>query len=346
MRILFLDHPEHDYLSALLYMGLCEELGAESVVDWPVKATFHGKTYRGPVPCHAPDFIGTSEPLPWSKPQPEHGMTEAEILATHFDLIVLASPRQYNADALERLRASGWRPQQRFVMCDGEDYTTIRWDYIERFRPSVYFKTSFVREPFRSYDAEEARMTGLVRLVPFPMASTTGAVAPRPKNIDVAFLGGNNWRPGRVEGRDPTPLGRAALEERLASTFQSFVGGNIADRTQYMDTLARARVAVCVGGSGAEPLRTYEILSCPDTLLMRERINVIAHQPLVDGRTHVGWSTTREPPFDFTEVVDRIRWALDHEEERIAIAREGNTFCAEHYTPRARARQLLTEAFQ
>jgi hypothetical protein len=360
MKILYLDHPEPDYLSTLLYLGLCQTLGPDAVVDYPYKKTFHGLVHEYPSIYQtgpgSPDWrmtdagpVETRKPLDWMVAQPGREWSRDEVVAAlraaHFSLVILASPRTYNTAALaDLIGAIGRDKMPPLVLVDGEDYTTIRWDYVERFRPRVYFKTSFVREPFRSYDAEEARMTGLVRIVPFPMASTTGPIAARPKDIDVAFLGGNNWRPGRVEGRDPTPLGRQALVDHLAGTFQSFVGGNVADRTQYLDTLARARVAVCVGGSGAEPLRTYEILSCPDTLLMRERINVIAHQPLVDGKTHIGWSTTKEPPFDFTEVVDRIHWALDHEQERLAIAREGNAFCAEHYTPRARARQLLTEA--
>ena len=33
MRVLYIDHPEADFLSAIVFMGLCEQLGPGSVVD-------------------------------------------------------------------------------------------------------------------------------------------------------------------------------------------------------------------------------------------------------------------------------------------------------------------------
>lgn len=351
MNVLYLEHPVPDLLAAILYKGLCEEIGAENVVDHPWKALYHGVTFDGEGSVHSP--------FPWLPPVDPAKVAGAwsdDAVADQihtFDLVVLASPRVDNAAALQRiLDRVGRAALRRFVIVDGEDYTTVRWDLVERFRPDVYFKLSMVPEPFEVYPDLKARLAPTTRVVPFPLASPTEPLSPVAKEIDVAFLGGNYWRPARLRSEGVPWAGRpeseykAGLDARLRREFSSYAGSvkevPIA-HGEFMSILNRSRAAVCVGGYGIEPMRTYEILSCWDTMLVRERIPVIAPHPLVEG-THCAMFDTKDG-FDHDEVVRVIRHYLDHEDERQRVAAAGHELLVEHYTPRVRAKQLLTEAF-
>jgi Glycosyl transferases group 1 len=343
VKILYIDHPEPDQLSALVYMGLVQELGAENVVDWPWKHTFHGQVYEGPIPYDPPGSRGTAAPFPWMIPSPGRIWNDEEVFdrVNEFDLTVLAAPRAYSIRDLSRLINRTGHPR-RLVMTDGEDYTTVRWDVVERFRPSVYFKLSLVESPLEFYLDSKARVAHTVRVVPFPQAAPLPSPAPVPKDLDVVFYGGGNWQPHRRENVQPTePSQRPVLEAKLRAEFPAFAGGHNLGHDEYMATLNRAKVAVCVGGSGIEPLRTYEILSCPGTLLAREKIPVISPYPLVDGVNHVAFDGT-----SMDDIVRVVRQALEDEPRRERIAAEGNRLLQEHYTPQARAKQLLEESFR
>jgi hypothetical protein len=346
VRVLYIDHPTPDLLSGILYKGLCEEIGAESVVDYPWKALYHGYAYDGEGSVHFP--------FPWMKSvQGAAPWTEEAVAARvgDFDLVVLASPREKNARALDRLiERVGRAGLRKFAIVDGEDYTTVRWDFVGRYKPDVYFKLSTVPEPFEVYPAEKARLEASTKVVPFPLASPIEPMAMVEKDVDVAFLGGNYWRPAALRREGVAWTGpsereyKAALDARLAKEFSSYMG-SVKERpiahAEFMAILNRSKVAVCVGGYGIEPMRTYEILSCHETLLVRERIPVIAPHPLVDG-VHCAMFDTKDG-FDHEEIVRVIRHQLAHEDERRRVAVAGNVLLKEHYTPRARARQLLGE---
>jgi hypothetical protein len=276
--------------------------------------------------------------------QPTRAWSDAEVFGDigMFDLVVLASPRAYNTRDLARLIDRVGRPAlKRLVIVDGEDYTTVRWDLVEWFRPSVYFKLSLVEHPLEYYLDAKARVAHTVRVVPFPQATPLPSPAPVAKDLDVVFFGGGSWQPHRREGVPLTePSQRPVLEALLRQEFSSFMGGYLG-HAEYMAALNRARVAVCVGGSGIEPLRTYEILSCPGTLLARERIPVISPYPLVDGENHVAFDGTNK-----SDIVRVVREALADEPRRERIAADGNRLLNAHYTPLARAKQLLEEAFK
>lgn len=346
MRVLYLEHPTPDLLAAVLYKGLCEEIGPENVVDHPWKAIYHGVAYEGEGSVH--------HQFPWL-PVVTAWQRSDEVIAESiggFDLVVLASPRPDNTAALQRLiDRVGRSALRKLALVDGEDYTATRWDLIERFRPDVYFKLSMVPSPFEVWATEKARVEGSVRVVPFPLACPTAPMAPEPKTIDVAFLGGNYWRPAALRREGVVWTGpsereyKAALDARLSREFRSYLG-SVKERPiphgEFMSLLNRSRIAICVGGHGIEPMRTYEILACHETMLVRERIPVIAPHPLVEG-VHCAMFDTKDG-FDHEEVVHVVRRHLDDEDRRVRIAKAGNALLRERYTPRARARQLLSES--
>lgn len=331
MKLLWLDNPCGDYFAAMLYLGLTQELGAESVIEWPLI-----EYYRGP-----------GSPFEWLRVPPGRHVSDAEIFATlaSFDLVILASPRPENTDRMRQLIARvGRRALPRFVMCDGEDYSHCRWDLIQEFRPSVYFKTSLHPAPWKAYERERKQVESSVRVVCAPLCTTFDHVEPAEKTIDVCFLGGNNWNGPRREGiAEDRPKAKPILEDLLSRELPEFrlMLGNDHDRASYQRKLAASKIFVCPGGFGLEPVRSYEAMSCPDVFVLREAIQHLPPWPLVDGDTCVTWTDFRDVP-----ALCRHWLAPEREAERLAIARRGNALLTAHYTPRARARQVIEESFR
>ena len=330
MKVLFIDHPEADFMAATLYLGLCQELGAENVVDYPYKRSYHGEIHTYPS-CYERDFVGPFDkgvdgmghtgPFAWFPAQPGYERTHAEVCAEKFDLIILASPRRNNAAALEDIIATvGRAALPPLVFVDGEDYSDIRTDLIDRFRPSVYFKRELL---------ENAMHPG-VRILPFPFASPIGLQPSKEKGIDVLFVGGGTW-PSRTEACE-------ALQKSLGDRF---VGGTHVrfDHAGYIDAIARSKIAVSVRGHGWDTLRFWEIPSCANTMLVADRSPQNKPYPFEDG-IHALYFSSAE------ELVRTVQGALDNEPRRERISRAGNELLQTHHTAQARARQLLEESFK
>lgn len=340
MKILYLDHPEADFLSALVFRGLCEELGAENVIDWPWMPHFHGQVYEGPVP-HA--VIGHCAPYSWMPKNEESAWSDAQVFESFgtFDLVILASPRAYNTNAVRTLIAKFGRDNFRLAMLDGEDYTTVRWDLVQEFRPQTYFKTSLVPNPLEIYPAQKAIMQHQVRVLPCPLATTLSEPPEKIDKItDVCFLGGGNWRGPRREGQteDRKPL-KPELEKILLDSLPNskLVLGNV-PYEQYLSVVASSKIAVCVSGHGLEPVRTYESMGCRDTLVVREALPQITPWPLVDGQTCATFTSWEQIP-------EICKLWLQDDEMRSKAARRGFELIWQKYTPRTRAKYILTEAF-
>jgi hypothetical protein len=320
MKVLYVDHPEGDFLSAVVYMGLCQELGPDNVVDYPYKKSYHGiiHTYPTPYDLEPPDKIGVTAPFDWMVAQPGREWHRDEVIArlSEFSLVLLAAPRRYALAALEDLIAVvGREKMPPIAIMDGEDYTTVRTEMVEKFRPRVYFKRELCPNSYAGCHLE-----------PFPFASPMlTPVEPVEKDIDVLFIGGNTWA-SRTEACDA-----------LASAFgDRFVGGIKAHvpHPQYIQTLARAKIAVSVRGFGYDTLRVWEIPSCPGTLLVADRLPILRPSPLID-REHALYFSTPQ------ELVEAVRCALEDEPWRARIAKAGNEHVQKYHTARARAASLL-----
>lgn len=336
MKILYLDHPEADFLSAQVFIGLRQELG-EDVVDWPWMPHFHGQTYEGPVPASA---NGSCSPYTWMPQFSGTSWPDEEVFdrIREFDLVLLASPRTYNTERLRTLTACVGRSAFELAMMDGEDYTTLRWDLIEEFRPSTYFKLSLAQHPYEVWDTQtRERLSRNLRIVCCPLATTFVGPVSSEKTVDVCFLGGGNWRGHRREGvPEDRELLKPMLERMLCDEFPDkiLLLGNVRYE-EYAQALASSRVAVCVGGHGIEPVRTYEAMSCVDTLVVREEKDHLTPWPLVNGQTCLTFRSHDEIP-------KLCRAALTDENKRQEIAKRGNSLIWQHYTPRSRARQILS----
>jgi len=340
-RVLFVEHPESDYLSAVLYMGLCELLGPDNVCDFPHKPSYHGRAHTFPspyervvwpedmslVPAHArppgplPEGVAYTGPFEWMVPSPSEersmGQVLEELLTGEFDLVILASPRKYAIDALASLVQQLAPPRMPpTVLVDGEDYQDIRHDLVERFKPAAYCKRELL-----------SGKTCAAALHPLPLACPLWPLPQEEvsKDVDVAFLGG-----GSSAQREEVCQ---ALRSEFGDRFAGAVGGHVSHR-QYLASLARARVAVSVRGHGYDTLRYWEIPAMPGTLMAADACPLVRPEPFQHGRDSLVFHDTQD-------LVVHVRWALDDESRRAELARAGNEHLRRHHSAPARAAQLL-----
>ncbi len=336
MAVLYLDHPEADFLAAQVFVGLCRLLGPAHVIDYPYKASYHGEVHRYPSPYTSDPGTtpwsswdsgdGLTAPFEWMEAQPGKRHTYEEIggllLAKHFDLVLLASPRKYNTMALESLLASvGRHRMPPIVLIDGEDYTTIRWDLIEQFQPKVYFKRELVRDPFEVYHDAKARMLGKVRIEPLPLAPVRTA-AKTVTDTDVVLLGGSNC-----------PGGKAPYEDAVRRVTSSHLLGHVSF-DQFLASVSRARIAVALRGHSQDSLRSWEMLACDGPMVAVYRHTLLRPNPFHNGLHVAEFGSPAE-----LEAV--LRTYLADEPRRAAVAAAGHAHLLAHHTPEARARYLL-----
>lgn len=335
MKILFVDNTCingslcQDYLETLVYDGLCSVLGADNVVDWDYQVQFHEhKLY------------------PWTRLRSVKKWSDEEVRVhfPQFNLVLMGSVRTYAVDQMRKLKKLV--PRHRWptiAILDGEDYTAIRWDVIEEFEAEHYFKTSHVPNPLQVHVGGRP---GLLPKHPDTLRKTQIHSCPltttfdKPllnveKTVDVTLLGGNNWHGPLREGvSEDRPLLKPIVEEALRSAFPSLsiVTGNV-EYADYQRTLAAAKISVCVGGHGLEPIRTYESLTSPDTLVIRPKIEHLTPWALNEQNCVIFT--------DYNQIPELCRRWLDDEPARLQVARRGNDTGWNHYTPEARARYVL-----
>ena len=342
-RVLFCDHPESDYLAAMLHLGLCQVLGPENVVDYPYKRSYHGETHRYPS-VYATDPgssehrkwlagetpMGVTSPFDWYTAQPAREWSRQEVIDNlhGFELVVLASPRKNNGEALDDLiRARGRHEVNRLAFVDGEDYAEIRWDVIERFAPEVCFKRELVPGVRTLYPAQEATMRNRVRFEPLPFGYPGGRLpAAAERDVDVVMLSSGS-RPG----------GLGEWEAAVRRVTSSVVTGRIS-RADYLATLARAKIIVVPRGHGWDTLRLWESLACEGAMVLVERSPRLMPDAPVDGLQWVSFASA-------DELSAAVRsYLLNTEGAREIVARNGNALLWAKHTVRARAEFLLEKA--
>lgn len=343
MKILYVDHPEPDYLLTQVYLGLCQHLGPDAVIDYPYKKTFHGQVHEYPSiyqnTLNSPDWrmtdagpVETRKPFEWMPAQAGREWSRGEViealLSKQFSLVVLASPRKYNTEALADLIAAVGRDQlPPLVFVDGEDYDAIRWDLADQFRPSTYFKREMVAEPGDIYPVQRAAAQGGVRVLPLPFGAVTitPATAEVTLEADVVLLGGNNC-----------PGGTLPYETAVRAATHRYVFGYLS-LDAYVRLVSRSRITVALRGWGYDTMRLWEMLSIEGPMVAWHRTPLIRPEPLVDGRHLVEFGS----PEELTRV---LKTYLTDEPGRAAIAAAGHAHLKRHHTVLDRARYLLRES--
>ncbi|MBU0846451.1 glycosyltransferase [Patescibacteria group bacterium] len=374
MRILFIEHPEPDGGSTQLFMGLCQLLGDENVVDFPYKYCLHGqverlqnedvKVFMKENPTVFPNG-GYSDPYEWLIPSKgrEYHYEEIKEMVKNgaFDL-VLMTPRLVSTYYFRRLLQDCMSNIPGVIMCDFEDYHDIRFDITATFYPVIKVITKASYLPDNPGVFQQSRK-GKERIYPLPLSSP---LIDNPafrfddndenKIIDVHARFGltRSLRKDVVESLRRLKGFQGGIALPVPSTMRIENGEHICGdggRTvissldenvpymQYLQEIARSNISVSIGGHGLgrNPARQWEIPSY-NTLLLCEQQAIFYEHPFEDGKTCVFFNPELKD-----DVCRKAIYLLDegNETERKKIAKAGHEHLKKYHTCKARAKRLI-----
>lgn len=318
MKVLYLAHPEQDYLCYMTFNGLCELIGEENIILYPSKLSYlgyadftyllHNEGKRG--------FTGTS-PYIRSRRMRLYPFEEVVDEMSSIDLIVLSSPRNYPIHALQFIKnLYGNKVPKPLAFIDGEDGDNIRDDLIAEFNPQFIFKRELTHEIQGIYPLPFSAIV--------PHLDIYNDLLKIEKTLDVFALFGNTHYL-----REKTV--KFLLEQNLSNSYIGIDTGALPwqneDRFKiaplkgyedYLRTMASAKINVIIRGHGRDTVRYWEAASFETLMLIKDPGIVIPH-PYIDKVHCVYWD-------DENDLLEKINYYLLHESERIVIAKA----CREH----------------
>ncbi len=332
MKSLYLVEPQQDYGEFFLFSGLCEVLGKDNLVLYPMKLAYSGQSdlwYKLP----NENKLGISHPTPYIVPRPMriYPFEELVEVMNDFDLIVLSSPRYYPVHALRFIKQIFGNIPKPVAFVDCEDSEELRYDLIEEFKPQFVFKRELIKP--------------IPNVHPMPFSSCLpylpfwNDIKDLPKTLDVfALFGNTNVMRARVV--------KFLLEQNLTNSYVGIDTGALpwqdADRFKiapmrsyqdYLKMMASAKINVIVRGHGRDTVRFWEAASFESLLLIKDPGIVIPH-PYED-RVHCVYFDELE------DLKEKIDYYLAHEDERLAIAKAGREHTMKYHTNARRAEQFL-----
>jgi hypothetical protein len=359
MKILFLTHPEEDYSEAMLFAGLCQELGASNVIDVPWKASYHGavSSYHGfsrghdeHAPIGVDAGIGDATglgPYQWFPAQPGERRSETEIVdlvrSNAFEIVIVGT-RLESQRHFRRLKSE--LRTKRIVFHESEDYWEIDRERAEGCGAKLYLKRELL--------PAQASRSWPFRLVSFPFACVLPPQDLVAKETDVSVVLSHTHADRKFAFEGVLSLDRAIVDvptmgffgesvpehvrnDALAWVEDRWLDANARKYTfdEYQRSTARARIAVAPRGHGRDSVRRWEIPAFADTLLMSQGLDLVEPaNPLVDGVHYATFASAGE-------LREKLRHYLDHDDERSRIAATGHTLVMRDHSCAARARQLL-----
>lgn len=202
-RVLFLAHSESDFGGAFLYSGLCRILGAENVITFPEKLSYHGETHLYPRPWHNNEE-GQTAPLPFlAEPFLTVEQSRANALDTNtatidglrlqlasgfFDAVILESWRWQVQETFRLLEGEMRFAGIPVVLHDGEDFSGWmdgqegRPNALPVVVPDLYLKREMLREDRDAHhltwrDANGNPTGQETYVVPFPFSVPDNVVS-------------------------------------------------------------------------------------------------------------------------------------------------------------------------
>jgi len=357
MNILFLIDQLKDLVSDPLYIGLVRVLRQDCVVDYPSKAIFH----------HSGAKL-------WFLPQvPSVDHTEEQIRSLlarrFFDVVCVATPRPECLATLEKLYVPKCFPPIVFV--DGADDHRIRHELVQRFPIAAYFKREYVWKANTKagqfiHCARSFRFNRklFAKTYPLPMSVVLDAIPQKEtsaKDIDVSFYGHASHRKrakaiGMLENLPKEGLrvavgifgAEADRKYKLEASTLRRLMSKVLDPSylseeetrrklapvDYYSTVARSKVGLSIRGGGFDTLRYWEIVACK-TLLLSEAPNiVIPHN--YEHRKHAVFCRP-----DLSDLLELVRYYVQHDDEREAIAVHGHAHLLKYHTCERRAEYFL-----
>ena len=332
MKVLFLCHPELDIGEYCLFNGLCELLGDENVVTFPYK-----KIYNGQI---ADDYVlddgkkGYTPPYDYMLKRNQKPQTIEEIVKNIniFDLVILASARTYAVNALREIR-SKVKFSQPLVFHESEDYEDIRFDIINEFRPTVFFKRT-IRKDGKNQFFENIKYN--LPIYPFPLSAivnTAPKVDDGDKKYSVWHVQGNTF-----ELRER--IHKLLLDMNLKNSFLHFVdsfaknSSNALSYRDFMSTIAQSQIAVCSRGWSDDMQKRMEI-PVYETLMFTHVRGYIEPNEFENQKHCIFYK------LDLSDLVEKIGYYLQDENETRRIAKEGKNFLYKYHTSTVRAKEFI-----
>jgi len=288
MKILYLTPSHIDYLSDQIYVGLCKNLGWESIVDYPYKAIYHRPEHKTPT-------------IPQN---PGHDYHQDEIIAElekhGFDCVVLSAIRKEPLDALETLSQQCRLPP--LILLDGDDGVDIQTNLFKKYGFALYFKREFLPPDHHRLEHLFHRwktngfpkgLSDQIYPLPFSAILERTPLHPGlPRDIDISFVGIASHRnriravnllrsapdlkfQGNVFAGPTTRKSKMALGtfEIIKAKLQGDpyptereLNGKLSYE-EYFQLLARSKMGLSIRGAGFDTVRYWEIVAAKRLLV-------------------------------------------------------------------------------
>lgn len=292
MKILYLTPSHIDYLSDQIYVGLCQNLGWDSIIDYPYKAIYHNPEKKVP----------SLPQNPGQQYQLEEVISGLEQHA--FDFVVLSAIRKEPLETLESL-SHQCRSLPPIILLDGDDGVEINTKLFEKYRFSLYFKREYLQTHDHRLDHfyNQWKAFGFAKSIsdrtyPLPFSAiinTPPMHAGKPQDIDISFMGIASHRnriravnilqsapdikfEGNVFAGPTTRKSKTALGtfNILKAKMQGDPYPSEKEQNKklsydnYFQLLARSKMGLSIRGAGFDTVRYWEIVASK-RLLVSER---------------------------------------------------------------------------
>lgn len=320
MKILWLVHEEQDYGEFFLWDGLCRILGDKTIVTYPWKRSYFGLEDSSYILDDGKR--GRTGPCPYMKKRFEDPWTEEEIKAKtdEFGLWVLSSPRTHAVQGLRKFL--GFRKSNiPLAFCDHEDSTIIREDLIREFKPNYIFKRELIENNER------------IHPLPFSSVCWDFQEDKKEKTLDV-FCAFGLTHPIRRNIRNllrtDERLKKYKIDVRCNDCGDAMLGYQ-----GYLEQMASAKINIVARGHGIDTCRRWE---CPtfSGLVLADKLPLIVPNDYDDGK-HLFYFKN-----DLSDLVDKIIYFLEHDEERRQIGEAGRVHTFKYHTSIRRAEYFLS----
>jgi len=328
MRILFLAHPEQDYLQYMIFNGLCEVYGEEEIIVYPFVLSYMGVDDRFYVLNDG--SRGMTNPCDYMVKRDMRMWTFEEVVENLKDtlFILLASPRSYNVKALRFLKKH-FSPLPPIVFMDGEDGIDIKWDLINEFNPIVSFKRELTQD------------LSSKNIFPLPFSAIVNEFTKedKPKDLDVFCLMGDTHERRRK-------IIKRLLEENLPNSYIGIDSGRLPwqdperfkiaplkSYSDYIDLMSRAKINISIRGWGFDSVRKWEVMLFSG-LVLADKLDIIIPNDFKDGEHLVYYK-------DEEDIIKKIHYYLSHDSEREKIGKAGREYCYKFHTNSSRVKYML-----
>lgn len=259
-----------------------------------------------------------------------------------FGLIVLNGARWHNSAALLELQTTFGDALPPLAFCDHEDYPQLRWDFVDLFRPVVYFKRTLL---MGGHPLMHMFGTRDIPVVPMPFASMWDIpwTPWKDRDIDLFCVFGAT-QPFRQKIKDAAM--RAASRNPACRVMGAV--GHPMDHAEYMRTLARSKVVIDHQNTGSDTVRHWEA-SAAGCLLVTDLRIMTPPTRILPGQHYYRYGENRPPDStdtgtdDLEELLEEVLSDVDAHEE---IAKRNYDVVRASHKPVDRAAFVLGEMEQ